>query len=83
MTESNEPLQSLQNDVPRFFVSFGGKINVGNYESHDVNWGISNIPVNCSIEFLEATITMAKERSAITLDALAQEVMRIKGILKE
>lgn len=71
MSEEDKP------DVPKMFVSFGGKINVGNYESRDLNWGLSGVPVDCSAEFLQSVIEAALSRQQIIMNAYAGELDRI------
>lgn len=69
----NEPVE----EKPKFFVSFGGKVNVGNYESRDINFGISGIPVDCSGEYLQQVIEAAISRQQIVINGLAGEFDRI------
>lgn len=64
-------------EAPKFYVSFGGKINVGNYESRDINFGISGIPVDCTGEYLQQVIGAAISRQQIVIDGLAAEFDRI------
>lgn len=66
-----------QEEKPKFFVSFGGKINVGNYESRDLNWGISGIPVDCSAEYLKEVTEAAIARQNYVINAFAGELDRI------
>ena len=66
-----------EDDKPKFFVSLGAKINVGNYESRDINFGVSNIPVDCSAEYLQQVTEAAIARQNIALNVFAGELDRI------
>ena len=68
-------LEAIQK--PKFFVSFGGKINLGNYESQDINFGVSNIPVDCSGEYLQEVMNAAISRQRITVEGFAAEFARM------
>lgn len=67
----------LSEDTPKFYVSLTTKINIGNYESNDVSFGISNIPVNCTAEYLQEVLQAAIARTQVSLDAMAAEMGRI------
>ena len=69
--------EETKSETPKLFVSFGGKINVGNYESRDLNWGVSGVPVDCSAEYLQSVIEAALSRQQILMNAYAGELDRI------
>lgn len=66
-----------ESETPKFFASLGGKINVGNYESRDINFGISGIPVDCSAEYLQSVIEAGISRQQIVINAFAAKLDRI------
>ena len=62
---------------PKFYASLGAKVNTGNYENKDLSFGISNVPVDCSAEYLKEVTEAAIARQNYVLNAFAGELDRI------
>lgn len=78
MTEENPEV------IEKVFVQLGTKINIGNYESMDVSFGVSGIPINSSPEYLEAVAGKAMGTVNTLLNymygELANKIKAIKDV---
>lgn len=62
---------------PTVWAGMAAKINIGNYESNDVNFGFSGVPVDCSAEYLQEVIAAGIARQQVMIQAMAAEIDRI------
>lgn len=62
----------------RVNVQIGMKINTGNYENQDISFGISNVPVGASPEYLAKVKVEALKTITDVLGTLADELFRLR-----
>ena len=61
-------------EAPKFHVSLGTKVNIGNYENIDISMGLSGIPVDSSPEYIESVTVQASGKITDIMNALYAEL---------
>lgn len=71
------------NGPPTFWVGLGMTVNIGNFESQKIDFGVANIPIDASQEYIEGMVKEARPRIELVIEGLGEQMIakykEIKG----
>ena len=66
---------------PTFWVGLGMTVNLGNFESQKIDFGVANIPLDATPEYLQNLMNEAKPRIETVVQGLGEQMIaRYKDI---